>query len=1030
MKLKNYDKVKKAKAIKEAARAAKIHETNNEEDFYIPTIIENNNNSSSSSNEGSGGNQYKKLPSALEDIDEDELERAAMQASIAAHMKQPSSSTEGVGSVGESVRTTLRRSSIDLMKKVENVASRVDQARQTITRTLAGGDDYSKFDNYGGNDFSIDGNGNIFIDPTEERKKKIKLVIRFTLILLIIFLVTKMILWTKSVDDQYSHIPYAPIGLKDMCSPMLLSAGDSDLCKKYCQPAMCCWSPYKKNKCSAESNRMADVCSGYETYCQTLSYNLGDEASSYYMNPSATAAEANNKNQIIDSAPIDLAQECALTPSGSLIHHQACLAACQPASCCFEISPALSCLEANPEQCEDYKRGGCIYLPAKGFLTDHTSSLPPKPSSLEYTCSLQSISKAEEMHDLCVTLCEPALCCIGLGNVRNCAAEKDSAEQLCKEYSPHCKNVWPYSTEIAVNNPGSTQHFEIPSPLYAVCSMQEHANPDLCDSACDLGSCCWNKDPDQNCEKDYAQICAEYHSCPHYKMNAPDFYHTGTALNDDFIDDDSSLSVKMPEVSMDILCSISNLLSDEGLSKCRRECEKAKCCFASSHNSCLDNFSATCDLYAPCSSLPPDFSSSSTNNNDKQSSNSSEKNNIPPPQPVDELCSEGNLRTKKGRDLCSQICEAGMCCFEQASDENCFLDNPSRCREYDACRAMYQVPEPQGDIESKCEPLLSSDFSYNIKNNADLSLADSQKLCKDACKPASCCWEPEPGNCYQQNAATCQKYEVCSMVDDSSSSLSVWSDGFDTSTVTQLCSTENKRSKQGLEQCQKACSVASCCVNNNNEEEEWMEGTSSSGCGDEFCSFYVEQCEDVLIHTADNNKDSALLPTTPSSSQNNVEISNESSLDSVQIVCSEEGVNRTPDGRQKCKDECSMVTCCVVPSSSPYSCVEQNPYYCSTHVDACEILTAQYQEEEEEDSSPYYDTGLPYAPPELEDRFCTDSNIRTFSGRSKCEEMCAVSSCCFAFSTGDQASSFSCYEENQEACDTYSVCVKLRDFNY
>jgi len=256
VKLSGYDKLKRKKALKEAALAAKVHESTNTD------------------MEQGGGDQYEAL-SPLDDIDEDELERAAMEASMAAHMKQSFSSLSA-SAVTES-STCIRESVENLVMKAKSFVisdSANEKQRHSTSVTFQVNDD--------------DTNNN---NRSEKNKRNIRFYIRAFLTLSLLFIIVKMILWTKSIHSS-------------------------------------------KNK-------------NYQLQNKDIAYGL----SAYPL-------------------PKDLSEKCALTHAGSLIHHQECLEACRPVSCCFEISPMRQCFSDNEEICISYRDGGCEFLPAKGFIHD------------------------------------------------------------------------------------------------------------------------------------------------------------------------------------------------------------------------------------------------------------------------------------------------------------------------------------------------------------------------------------------------------------------------------------------------------------------------------------------------------------------------------------------------------------------------------------------------------------------------------------------------------------------------------------
>ena len=768
------------------------------------------------------------------------------------------------------------------------------------------------------------GNGQTQGDQEQiQQELKRTWAIRICAIIINFSIVISMLSWTSRIGKR-NDIPTAPLGLKDLCAPLALELGDTDQCENACHPASCCWGDTVEDNCLHMNE---ELCAGY-SYCEDLKYHFDAKG----IQPSWTTPE-------LDMPPDSIHWNCATDDNGVLVNEDQCLKHCQPASCCFELSKHLNCVSENKDACAAYK-DFCSKLPPEGFLADYDGSIPPAPNSLSFVCSKESIQESDANYDMCITFCSPALCCVGQGNLANCA--DPGHENQCKEYAPYCKHVWPYSDELAENHSEYIEKYDVPSPVSALCDDKKltwdvNAN-NYCKNACSYGECCWTSG-NSNCEDEFGPICAEYHACPEYQNNVQ------PVTEDWFVPD--------PSLPMDELCSVSSVLTTDGLKACADACSKASCCFDSRKNNCADELSAICDLYHPCKFLPKENKQIATM--------------ISPP--VDNICSEKNLRSTSGRELCEAICEPAACCFDHPP-YNCFDDNPARCREYDGCRAMTDVPPAPRKMADLCSEDILKLRGYDLL------------LCEDACRPGTCCYEPEPGNCFQQNGKTCEGYEPCSRLSSS--------DGFDFTPLHKVCSPDNISVGDGGIECAEECAVAACCYK-----------PGSEGCFDSqpnFCNAYMPYCTTVLGAQALGIIQKSKIDEIVAAEDDDQEFEEE--MDPLKEICSKDNV-MTEEGRKQCEDECVLVACCL--AEGPFSCLEENKNYCDSHVGVCEIL---------EDGS---GSIISFAPPDLEET-CSFDNIVSMDGLAACEKACAPSSCCF------RRGGSNCGTKNKAECDSYSIC--------
>ena len=750
---------------------------------------------------------------------------------------------------------------------------------------------------------------------------------------------------TDMSTSKYLPIPPPPPNLNAICDPkeIAMSADLRVECEEACHPASCCWVIDPTKSCFVPWEH---ACGRYGPCGSIVAYQTDGMKvpSEVEIRPSET---------VVPEPPEQLPEYCTLIGGAAgqanaiVADQSSCLEHCTTASCCLERGPRLSCRSNvyNAGSCHFYE-SYCSNLPQNLLISDYDGKIPSPPAGLRQVCAKEMIKSDAHATAECEHLCLPGLCCVGLGLEVDCLL---SDEADCQDYKRHCATVWPAEVYGAVG---------VPRPLDMICgdsSLATDEGKSICDEICQQGACCWEKGLG-NCNDFNGLTCADYAFCP--------------SFNRSDVEGDTKSDPPMPARPLDEICSISNILHEDGLYTCKSACALGACCFHSvSDKGCPDN--PVCPEYQVCAQLP--YKEWSTHR-------------VPPP--LEYICSAEQLETDIGKTRCFDACKPGSCCLTSIPG-SCFSDHPGQCRQYAPCRANVAVPQPAPELAAVCD--------YGLDN------PDAKLTCIEICQPAACCWEDEshtgPGLCWSTNEYTCLEYsEHCLPVRDELS----YGMGPDIEVLpaAEACSAHSLEIDAGIEACRELCESAWCCV-----------AEDPLSCYDEnpfFCRKYEPICGPVLLSDVLYQDEYEEM---------------EESGNTIGIICSMKSV-MTLAGRGDCESACSSAVCCYSDESDSSCTID----FC-TEMEVCNIffqdLNTNYDtvfENSTPEVTPVLELSyaVPNAPSNIEN-LCSETGLSTFTGRLRCDEACALADCCDlpAYQGG-------CHEGNSDACESYWPCDSLR----
>jgi len=736
---------------------------------------------------------------------------------------------------------------------------------------------------------------------------------------------------------EFFDIPMPPKNLNDICQ----QSEYREECEIVCNQASCC---YKSGRASCRNSAHENICSLYSD-CDVL-YNL-DSGDEMLFDPSASGASSVfgiGSQKVVPKPPPFISDICSSTGNDEVKDHESCLEVCSEASCCLERGPNLSCRNnpMNSGRCSLYQRH-CSNLPQSEIVSDYDGIIPSPPLGLGELCDRTHIATDKEAAEECERLCSVGLCCVGFGLESNCALT-DEAD--CKGYKRHCAAVWP--DEAYDNGPSDLSIEIVSNPYESVCSAADQGSlAEVCDELCnDVASCCWDFGPG-NCLDYNRATCNDYSGCEGYIAAAG-----GKTRHADPI---------LPNVNLEKLCTAPHILHPEGIKDCKDACFDGGCCVFDRSDEAYCGENPVCSHYDLCSNLPyNDWSRQDV------------------PSPIEYICSNERLVSPEGREACSEACESGRCCWDDAESHSCFADDPSACYEYDACRANAFVPSAPSPLVSVCG---------NSQNPA------SKAQCLQMCQPAACCFEGKfttgTGLCEVANLYTCSEYlgpcdGVIDLMDFGIGQRSA------VTPVAQACSEKSLQTDEGIQSCRKQCSDAWCCV---------VDDLSLS-CFESnplFCAAYAPVCGPLLS--------SDVL-------YSDIRDASKANANPIDLTCSIKSI-LTTEGRTQCETECSYAACCK--ESGRWSCQDKSEKYCD-QMKACDVL-----ERISRTKAANAGIEVPHAAGNIE-AVCSKQAVSSFSGRSACDSACVFGVCCF-----DADENTSCRSSNEDACKSYDACSVMFD---
>mmetsp|Transcript_12274 Transcript_12274/g.36028 ORF Transcript_12274/g.36028 Transcript_12274/m.36028 type:complete len:137 (+) Transcript_12274:3888-4298(+) len=125
-----------------------------------------------------------------------------------------------------------------------------------------------------------------------------------------------------------------------------------------------------------------------------------------------------------------------------------------------------------------------------------------------------------------------------------------------------------------------------------------------------------------------------------------------------------------------IACSKDAIATSDGRAKCKEICDERGCCWVqSAQGNCYEKYSQWCDEYKQCLIL-----GAPTNHPQKE-----DEEDHPD---LTEICSASGIEKDSGQG-CKVKCKPRSCCFAKDMKFNCREEMASVCKEYDACKTLF-----------------------------------------------------------------------------------------------------------------------------------------------------------------------------------------------------------------------------------------------------------------------------------------------------------------------------------------------------
>eukprot|EP00985_Skeletonema_marinoi_P028396 scaffold24771_cov214-Skeletonema_marinoi.AAC.1 len=455
--------------------------------------------------------------------------------------------------------------------------------------------------------------------------------------------------------------------------------------------------------------------------------------------------------------------------------------------------------------------------------------------------------------------------------------------------------------------------------------------------------------------------------------------------------------------SLENACAESTLKTLNGLQTCHSKCQTHLCCFTTdsklADQNCAGRIPAGCSAYEPCKKLvvPPAGT-------ELVASQTTLSTRVETEKQVYDACYFGDDPTKVTEELvtkCHGVCAQRLCCFSDYILQSSCRDTvgDDECELYSLCEQLVtesgvasdalEVEEKEFSVDELCIDKVASDENLYY-------------ACRETCEKRSCCFESNPTySCYDLEKDWCDEYKACAVAeykfyDEGSSdkdSLDINAVGLVGSSsssssehdlyvsIDSVCSVDNLRTLEGIEQCFNKCQSYLCCFPEDAAEMGW----DCEGFREEECSAYGN-CE-ALVATHN-------LWKPPSKAANKYAV--KIAVNDACILSG--GVEPTEEWVSNCHQKCESRMCCLVDPSIRSSCQgalgaeECNDY------SACKVLIGGDSREAQS----------------IEDA-C--SNVNDANSFAKCEAKCKSRQCCF-----EDVHQFSCYHLEKEWCDEYEIC--------
>eukprot|EP00586_Coscinodiscus_wailesii_P010655 CAMPEP_0172508742 /NCGR_PEP_ID=MMETSP1066-20121228/214410_1 /TAXON_ID=671091 /ORGANISM="Coscinodiscus wailesii, Strain CCMP2513" /LENGTH=731 /DNA_ID=CAMNT_0013286865 /DNA_START=136 /DNA_END=2331 /DNA_ORIENTATION=+ len=401
---------------------------------------------------------------------------------------------------------------------------------------------------------------------------------------------------------------------------------------------------------------------------------------------------------------------------------------------------------------------------------------------------------------------------------------------------------------------------------------------------------------------------------------------------------------------------------------------------------------------------------------------------------------EGGLRSAVSQFMnCEGACSPARCCVSPRPDDNCFLSNVERCREYAPYCTTLESSSPT-DAERACR----ADY---------LRDGDRWGDCFAACTTAACCFptiftgeeddDDERPNCVEETE-WCDTYNVCRVL----SGMNEERDD-ETELVKQACAVEKiNEGVQSWKMCFDLCISRECCHADDNKGRCGVQGPTKDYCqGYDTCDimFDVNYNHDTSnqvtltkplsnnettddINNINNGTTTTNDPPLPPSNATDEQI-----ITSLNVHCAPSQI-ATTQGYAACGNICIQRRCCF--DAGPLNCHSSRKDWCEEFHLCKNLDTHRPQRHNDlppvanlantavDASSPSNDRQRDDDKDEedmtLVERLCAPDELSLTSDRKKCQNTCQKRKCCW-----DTNERFRCDQAQKEWCQEFASCLNL-----
>jgi len=553
-------------------------------------------------------------------------------------------------------------------------------------------------------------------------------------------------------------VEYSPEDLANFCSTSSISsAAGRAFCNEICTARQCCWRTNYMNEAGNCQIDKPDYCNGY-TVCEIFDNienqpdieleitKVGSFGVTIVDSSSAETGQA-------DLTPVE--RFCRTEALSTEAGREKCQSICNQRACCFTpIEEEGSCALSQAVECARWVACQLLY----DFLEFEATEIAPvdegpvdegsaensltvavafqqQTQTVDDACSRSNI-RTQAGERQCKTICEERSCCFPRIGGYDCYKE---FPDWCDEYSI-CK-VLKRSEETENGSDALRQK----------CSRDNLVSFDSwmnCNILCDAYSCCATN----TCLKK-ADWCESYDICEMVKAYDP----SEDAALSDFAEGDGEANAwtvhEITAMETAKACHKDMIHTQEGLGKCEEKCEDKMCCFEEGIANCAGNSNKKCSNFFTCKIL------------NQRNSEVSSYVEIAPPN-LAQVCDEKRVDANEMNAAeCDEMCMPASCC-KKGEEGLCDQD---MCTAFKACRTVW-FDEEEYELHQEGPSVEDAEAAAAIPQKPIAQLCSPEKmttpageiLCKNACEPATCCWEKDPArNCEETQKVMCLSATDC-----------------------------------------------------------------------------------------------------------------------------------------------------------------------------------------------------------------------------------------------------------------------------